>query len=445
MTPSHEPEPPLRDVREIEQMAAELEKINEFEQAAAVYDRLIDIDSQRAAYFINRGVCHFELFQYYRAARDAKRALTIDPQQKIARLNLGNAYRALDKFENAEAEFYYLSQDLDCPLQICLDAKLNYGLCRLYAGDIVNGLEIIEEVRLLNKFHDGSTKFKDIPAAKVSEIARIIHEHKKLPHLLVVSDQGIGDLFQFLRYINWIERFTEKLTLAVQSSLYPLLALQRLKCSLVERDNIVDAQVRIPLSNLPGVWHAAEQKRTLIDDPYLFSPSVNEDRIFADIEGNSLFVKEKDKFKIGFCWRGNKNNPIERFRKLELHFLDIILDPRAAYYCLVLELSTDETDWANANGVRCLLDGTWITTCRIIQAMDLIITSCTAVCHLAGALGKEVWLITSYYYDWRWMDANQHLSYPKIKIWRLVSNGKSQHGCTLRNIRLALMSRLAKH
>jgi ADP-heptose:LPS heptosyltransferase len=113
------------------------------------------------------------------------------------------------------------------------------------------------------------------------------------------------------------------------------------------------------------------------------------------------------------------------------------------FHCLQKEIREDDTAFLASqnnihNHIECLDD--FSDTAALIDAMDLVISVDTSVAHLAGALGKETWILLPYSPDYRWMlETSDSPWYPTAKLFRQSAIG--EWGSAINDIKKALQSR----
>jgi hypothetical protein len=157
--------------------------------------------------------------------------------------------------------------------------------------------------------------------------------------------------------------------------------------------------------------------------PYLFADPVLEDHWRERLAS-------VPRFRIGISWRGrpttrHRDIPLECFRFLtELPGVSVISlqkgEARAELSAVggsgisIVDLG-DDVDTAH---------GAFMDTAAIMKNLDLVISSDTAIPHLAGALGVPVWLALPYVPDWRWLlDRSDSPWYPTMRLFRQKSPG----------------------
>jgi len=207
---------------------------------------------------------------------------------------------------------------------------------------------------------------------------------EKVDRLLIILDQGNGDALQFLRYVKLARPLCNHLTVAAYPSLMSLIALN------TDIDSVIDADV-IHTANIADAYAVAFTLPHILNAGYEPEPYIHID------------AEKLQGFNVGVCWRGNNINPTDHFRsashevlKAFKGFTDITFHS--------LQVGT-ESDLAPAWMVRHRLDS-YEATARVIASLDLVITVDTSVAHLAGAMGKPVWIGLGNPSCWRWEDSD---------------------------------------
>ncbi|MCK5640178.1 MAG: hypothetical protein KAJ19_05255, partial [Gammaproteobacteria bacterium] len=141
----------------------------------------------------------------------------------------------------------------------------------------------------------------------------------------------------------------------------------------------------------------------------------SENPYLSEIDNNSL--------NIGICWSGNPEHRNDKNRSIPLRtFKPLTKLPNTRLYSL--QKGVAAADISGAANKMDIVDFSkfiedFTDTARIIQNLDLIITVDTAVAHLAGAMGKPVWVLLPYAPDWRWGLENKNTPwYPSMQLYR---------------------------
>jgi Glycosyltransferase family 9 (heptosyltransferase) len=123
------------------------------------------------------------------------------------------------------------------------------------------------------------------------------------------------------------------------------------------------------------------------------------------------------RLKIGLAWQGHPNTPRGPLRSVPVELLDRLGDvPAVAFYSLQYPSPDRRPGFAVdlAAGITDFED-----SAAIMATLDLVITSDSAVAHLAGALGRPVWVLLSSVADWRWhLDRDDSPWYPTARLFR---------------------------
>lgn len=261
---------------------------------------------------------------------------------------------------------------------------------------------------------------------KYAEQLRALVRTNSLPgkRVLLIPEGGIGDTIHFLRYAQRLHDQGAYVIVAVQKPLMHLVA----RCHYI--DLLVPLNTPTPshdayatLMSMPAVFADTEETmpRTI---PYLFpDPS----RV-AYWHGQ---LAHDHTFKIGICWQPDIQNDVSRLpiarRGIPLSlFHQIGRMPGITLYSFQQKEGLDQLHQLPADVHLHIFErsfdvdhGNFVDTAAVMQEMDLIISTDTATAHLAGALGKPVWLLLPYVTDWRWIHGRTDSPwYPMMRIFK---------------------------
>jgi len=233
---------------------------------------------------------------------------------------------------------------------------------------------------------------------------------------LVYEEQGLGDIIQFCRYLPLLENKNAHVIFEVKASMHSLL--KTLSNKIIYTNKISENII-------------IDFESPLLSLPYLFKTEIKTiPKFIPYLKANSHKVSEWSKklnsgrFKVGICWQGKKIK-IDKGRSFSLSFfkeiskidnLELISlykgENESDVENIDFRVTTLGPDFDNENNA-------FIDTAAVIMNCDLIITSDTSIAHLAGALGRPVWVALSYIPDWRWM-LNRPDSpwYPTMRLYR---------------------------
>jgi hypothetical protein len=392
-----------------------LHELGRFEEALAACDRAIALRPDFAAAHCNRGNALQELERFEDAVAAYDRALALQGDVADAHYNRANALAALKRCDGALAGF-------TCAIALKPDfaeAHFNEALCRLVTGDFVRGWQKYEWRWQTTQLADAKRTFAQPPWTGSDDITD--------KTVLLHAEQGMGDTIQFCRYVPLVAARAGRVILEVPG---PLVALMRTLAGgahvIAMGDPLPDFDLHCPLLSLPlafGTTLDTIPSRT----PYLHADD-DKAKAWRDRLGGH------DKPRVGLVWAGNprKELPgahrIDRRRSMafgRLAPLFGIVD--CAFHSLqkgdeaVAQLRDSVfrnriIDWADD-----LVD--FSDTAALIVNLDLVIAVDTSVAHLAGALGKPLWLLNRDDTCWRWLhDRDDSPWYPTARQFRQGSS-----------------------
>jgi Tfp pilus assembly protein PilF len=241
--------------------------------------------------------------------------------------------------------------------------------------------------------------------------------------LLVHAEQGLGDTIQFVRYVPFLAREGAKIVLEVPGSLLPLLKQSgygRMAALVATGAALPHFDVQAPLLSLPGIFG------TTLDDvpgrvPYLAADPQSVNRWAETLAG-------PERFKIGIAWQGSKAHSGDRYRSIPLACFAPLAQGGVEFISLQkgpgAEQLADVADQFQVREVGRFDEehGAFMDSAAVMLNLDLVVTSDTAVAHLAGALGVRVWVALALAPDWRWMfDRPDSPWYPTMRLFRQLT------------------------
>jgi len=243
----------------------------------------------------------------------------------------------------------------------------------------------------------------------------------KLPGgtLLLVADQGFGDMIQFARYIPWVKQRVPNLVIGWGPEVTALLGKHPdINLCFAKWTEAPPHDAYALLSSLPQLF-GTELHSIPAPIPYM---TMDESRIAHwRARLNAAFPKKR--LRVGLAWSGRPTHPNNLRRSMRLETLaPILATPGVDFVSLqkpfpdedrpyaqtlpnFLDLSADLTDFAETGAV--------------IKTLDILVAVDTAVVHLAGAIGAEAWVLVPEPADWRWLlDRTDSPWYPTLKLFR---------------------------
>ena len=367
-----------------------MQKLKKYEKALELIDNLVANCSknfEEKAQFLNaRANIYRDLGSINDALSDIEIALSISP--KDSKL-LGNKALTLlhgGHFEDAIAT--YKLAVLANPEDEAIQSHL--AQAHLLGGYFKEGWQEFE-IRLNSK-----TMVK-----KSKKMPGVIWQRQNLAgkHILIWCEQGLGDTIQFLRFVSLVADKARQTTLVCPDRLKLLLkSFDDSIAILGQSDSNIDADYNVPLMSLP---HLLEIESIFDPGPYLSA-----DNKLITEWGTILGHKKKP--RIGIAWQGNPTYEMDHHRSIPLSYLrPLFSSVNYEFISLQQGFGCEQADEFSKNITIFREDidkfGAFIDTAAIIQNLDLVITSDTAIAHLAGALGGSVWVLLPKTPDWRWL------------------------------------------
>ncbi len=390
-----------------------LRQLGRQQEALGPCDQALNLRPDFAPAYIARGQALRELQRPQEAleALASAHALRPDDPELLADLALGHQEcgqlaEALACFEAAQA-----ARPDDA------DIRANLGICRLLATDQRRGWEAYE-ARFQRRepveplLRPAGPRWRGGPVATGP--------------LLLVGEQGLGDMLQFVRYAPSLRDLAGQVALCVSEPLVELVAAAGLADSVWTPDQAIRHQ---------GAWSpmlsifqslGSSPRDLPAPVPYLQVPAPR-------LEIWRQRLQRGDQPLIGLNWQGNPEAETGslRGRSLPLNLLEPLSHvPGLQFVALQKGPGSEQLARCPFRERFCrsqdLVDGAWslLDTAAIISACDLIISSDSMVAHLAGALGKPVWLLLKQVPDWRWGLAGESSPwYPSMRLFRQRRSG----------------------
>jgi hypothetical protein len=422
--------------------AGALQALARDDEALATYDRMLATGQPDADTLNNHARLLLERGRYEDALRSLEKALTIKPEHVGALNNRGAALRQLGRPDAALL-------DLDRAIALAprhTESLVNKGTALVDLGRHSDALESYDEaltsapdcadahfnaamVRLsLGDFHAGWREYEWRWSTR-----QLAPHRRPFPQplwlgkdalygktILLHAEQGLGDTIQFSRYVDRVAEQASRIILEIQPSLMRLMVGFANRCSIVARgQSLPYFDVHCPLASLPLAFDT-----DLTTVPASAPLQVPADRLsvwkrhFADIR----------KPKVGIVWAGRAAHDNDANRSIRLTELSQLLtNSDVQFVSLQRELRRDDTAVLRAHPrVIHLGDNLedFVDTAAVISLLDVVISVDTSVAHLAGALGKPVFILLPFAPDFRWMlEREDSPWYPSARLFRQPLRG----------------------
>lgn len=375
-------------------------------------------------------------------------ALGIDANLPGIRVNVGRSYYKLGRYEEAEPHYRTALEQFNRPDAAYLlglvvesrgdsdeagalyrkaialqpdyvQAHWNLAHLSLLHGDYSSETWDHYERRLgVGAVNDGSMQLEDIEKYLPQFGAERYWDGADLTgkRLLVWAEQGLGDTLMTMRYLPLLKERG-----AAEVSVYADPPLVRILETLANLDRVIPKTQQVPddsfdlhvsTFSLPARFNACPDRLSKCALPYLHIPE-------ADIRRWTPRCATLRGYRVGLVWGGNKNQPKDALRSVPLELFGPLMEVSGIDWVSLQKgepvsqmkaLSWPIDDWMDE--CQDMLD-----TAALIVNLDLVISVDTAVAHLAGALGRPVWLLNRHESEWRWMLGREDSPwYPSMRI-----------------------------
>jgi tetratricopeptide (TPR) repeat protein len=469
--------------------AAMLIEQGQLEPAWVAVHEVLNADPRNAPAVQMRGLIYAQLGHLNEAAEDFRTAVALTPNDPVAHNNLGNALRPLGQWEEALAaceRALALAPDY-------LDAQLSHANALLDIGrpaDALAGYDRLLQrapndiralsnkglaLRSLNRAQDAVKSYEQAMAAdpgnaQIRALAgqaylatgdlktgfALFEARWSTPimagylqsrrfgrpqwlgqaslegrTILLHSEQGWGDIFQFCRYAALAAEQGARVLIEVQAPAVALMRTLKGVSAVIEFGQpLPPFDFHCPVMSLPHAF-GATLETIPADVPYLSADA-------ARTAWWNQRLGPKTRPRVGLVWssgvrpdqpelaaaNGRRNLPFDKlkaFKGLPLDFVSLQKgEPAESEFAAV-----DQGDWDGPPIANVAADlGDWGDTAALIAALDLVVTVDTAIPHLAGAMGRPVWLMNRFDPCWRWLEIRADSPwYPTLRLFRQPAMG----------------------
>lgn len=393
------------NVNALSNLGIVLKEQKRFPEAIAALDRATSIEPESAALWANFASIYEPMGELERMGDLARRSVACDPNYPEPYNLLGNCEMEAGRLAEALV-LYEKVVGLDPGNR---NANWNLALIWLLQGDYERGWKQFEWRKRLHSVLLDHGEYSGVEWDGAPLAGR---------HILVHSEQGMGDAIQFVRYAGQLkERGAGRVIFECPYPIVPLLSGVEGVDSVIARGAPLPAyDVHAQLMSLPGLLGTTQE--TIPDAvPYI---SVEPRTVQALVSAPAGVMK------IGFVWAGNPIHARDYLRSAPLSAFRALFEmPGTRFFSLqkgeFAEAQLSGIPEATLANLAPHLDD-FRDTAAAILSLDLVITVDTSVAHLAGALGKPTWLLLPHVPDFRWMlDRDDSPWYPTMRLFRQPS------------------------
>jgi tetratricopeptide (TPR) repeat protein len=419
-------------------LAKALKRLGRLEQAAASYRKAVALQPEDAKAHYNLGNVLREMDLFDEAAASYWRAVVVDPRFIEARVNLGMVLKLTGRLHEALATYHDV-----------LAIEPGLGECRYNLGLALNDMGKLDEAiaelrRVLDQRWDYADAHFGLALTlllkgdysegwKEYEWRWLQEEHQRLKRkfrqprwdgspldgrtILLYAEQGDGDTIQFIRYVSEVARLGGNVIVECQPALKSLFSsVAGIDVLIGKGEEIPEFDVHAPLLSLPHIL-GTTLATVPADVPYVLADGDARVELSLDPKGKN----------VGIVWAGSPAHRKDRQRSTQLErFIGLSSVPDVALYSL--QLGDRRRDLQAGPGCPIVDLGDHLQdysdTAAVIDQLDLVITVDTSVAHLAGAMGKKVWVLLPHAPDFRWMlHRSDSPWYPTMTLFRQPEYG----------------------
>jgi tetratricopeptide (TPR) repeat protein len=388
-----------------------LKKLGRFDEAVAAYRAALDISPNDPGALNNLGTTYQEEDRNAEAIDCFRQAVAARPGYADAHLNLSLALRAEGRLDESIGE----ARTAIAMNPNLAEAHTSLGFNLLLKGELIEGFKEYEWRTAMNDFSSPRRSF-ETPAWNGEDLAG--------KTVLIHDEQGIGDAIQFVRYAPLLRGKGARVIVECNTQL------TRLFGSMPGIDQAIGRFTQPP----PHDYHVS-----LLSLPHLLGTRL--DTIPADVPylraEPELVARWAERLnadgpalRVGVVWAGNPEFREDRNRSPGLAaFLPLFDVPGTRFYALQKGPGRRDLPGLRDRLPENFIDldaeiGNLADTAAIMMNLHLVISSCTAPPHLAGALARPTWTILPQACDWRWLAAGDVTPwYPTMRLFRQQKRG----------------------
>ncbi len=379
---------------------------SEYGAAESLFQRVIAIDGKRAVGWQNLGVAQRRQGRFDAALESIRRATALDEEEEGGLDSFVNlAIELADKGEPGEAMALF---DRMLPRRPNPYGHYAYALLLLAAGRMQEGWEHFEFRWLVEPMMSARLR-----SAKPPWLGQDLHGKS----IRLRIEQGLGDVIQFVRYAPQLKTLGATVQLLKFDPVAE--AFPGIDNLILPNGPDVDFDYYVNLMSLPRIF--GTDLGSIPGAPYLAAAP-------EQLIQWAPRLVAGHKLKVGLVWAGNRSHVRDRYRSVPLETLAPLGEVSGVQWFALQKGGRDDEnavaprgfDWVSLGGEL----GDLRDTAAVIAQLDLLICVDTAVAHLAGALGKPVWLLVDSSPDWRWLRSGEETPwYPTMRIFRQKKRG----------------------
>jgi tetratricopeptide (TPR) repeat protein/glycosyltransferase involved in cell wall biosynthesis len=420
-------------------LGAILNGAKKFDEAAESVRRALELKPDFAEAYGNLGVVLGQQRKHDEAVAALRRAVELKPDYAEGHSNLGAALQSLDRVDEAIASveralalrpdypeayhnmavMYMDQENVEAGIRAFekatelkpdyADAHFALAMTRLLLGDLEKGFQ----------GYEWRWKGSEMASMKLDFVQpRWDGGPLNGQSIFLCAEQGMGDQMQFARFAPEIARRGGKVILECQPDIVRLLQRVEGVADVIARGaERPPFDVYAPLMSLAGIFG------TTLETIPAQVPYLRADPVRAAAWAEYLDAECPTGLRVGLVWAGNPDHKGDRHRSTTLEALAPLGQVAGVHFVALQKgVAADQADTPPAGmdltNLGSLI-GDFDDTAAILEHLDLLITVDTSVAHLAGALGRPVWLLLGVSPDWRWLRRREDNPwYPTARLFR---------------------------
>jgi tetratricopeptide (TPR) repeat protein len=389
-------------------------QLQQFEEALACYDQALILEPLDTSTLVNRGVALRGLYRYGEALESYTTALSLQPNLAQAYYNRGLVKNDLNQLQQA-------IEDFDAVVSITPGfhpAMWAKALCLLQLGRFSEAWPLYTMRWLQDE--------KEFTSKKLHTVVPEWKPQVPVARLLVWPEQGVGDEIMFGALLQQAQQLCQQLLVQMDPRLIALFQGTMPRITFLPKYQVIDESLydaQLPMGDLLPICIKDSESFLSIATSYIQADP-------ARAQALRQALSKDGKRLCGISWRSKNlkkgkdrsiplkemllvlNHPTIQF--VNLQYGDVDEELAQVQQELGIEVKQcDEVD--NQNDLEGLA--------ALIQACDVVISADNSTVHLAGALGKSVWVLLPFNADWRWfLDRDNSPWYPSARLFRQKQN-----------------------
>jgi Tfp pilus assembly protein PilF len=382
-------------------------RCNRFDEAISALGRAIELDPDMVIAYFNLGGVLGAKFEFARAIPVLQKAVSLDPNWPELQNRLGVTLRNDGQYQAARAIFRKLAESHPD----FAEGRWNLGLTLLVMGDLENGW----------KEYEWGKRTPNVSIPRGFPQPQWMGEDISGKTILIHAELGFGDTLNFVRYAPLVAARAAKVIVECQPELARLLrGIADISQIVVQGHPLPPFDVHCPMTSLP-LSYGTTLQTIPANVPYL---SAAADRITAWRQR----VGDVGRKCVGLVWAGRSDHKNDRQRSIRLQQFSPLAEVKSARFFSLQKSPAAQQMSAPPPGIDLLDYSAELTdfaeTAALVANLDLVISVDTSTAHLAGAMGKPVWVLVPFVPDYRWMLNRPDTPwYPTMRLYRQPKQG----------------------